>query len=53
LREGVLVLEQWLGHEAATKIASGNALTILRGDPVVVPLPERSRKSWFGRLFGN
>lgn len=52
-REGVAVLEKWVGEEAATRIASGNALTILRGDPLVLSPPEPPRRRWFGRLFGN
>lgn len=52
-RAGVAILENWVGTEAASRIASGNALTILRGDPLVLPLPEPPRRGWFGRFFGN
>jgi protein-tyrosine phosphatase len=52
-RAGVQTLESWVGTETATRIASGNALAILRGDPLVLPPPEPARRGWFGRLFGN
>jgi protein-tyrosine phosphatase len=53
LREGVRVLERWMGAAGAERVAGLWNAAVLQGLAVNVPPPRPQKKSWFTKLFGG
>jgi protein-tyrosine phosphatase len=53
LREGVRVLERWLGAAGAERVAGLWNAAVLQGLAVNVPPPKPQKKGWFTKLFGG
>ncbi|MFO0935907.1 MAG: CpsB/CapC family capsule biosynthesis tyrosine phosphatase [Gemmataceae bacterium] len=53
LKDGYATLVRWAGMAAADRIGGiwGNA--VLQGLPVMTPLPQKPKTSWFSNLFGR
>ena len=53
LKDGYTTLVRWAGTATADRIGSiwGNA--VLQGLPVMTPIPQKPKKSWFAKWFGG
>ena len=53
LKDGYATLVRWAGESAADRIGGiwGNA--VLQGLPVMTPIPQKPKRSWFASLFGR
>ncbi len=49
---GFARLAKWVGRKHAARIAGTWGAAILRGEPVQIPAPRPSGRSWFSRMFG-